>query len=125
MIAIRHRGNFKHIQKFLDEAPKMNVQAILERCGKAGVDALFAATPRDTGVTGNSWSYRVTVSNGRYSVEWLNSNIVNGVPIAIIIQYGHATGNGGYVQGRDYINPALKPVFDKLAEEVWREVTNL
>lgn len=125
MIAIKHRGSFKNIQKFLDEAPKMNVQAILDKCGQEGVDALRAATPYDTGTTANSWSYDITMGNGRYSVVWTNSNIVNGVPIAIILQYGHATGNGGYVQGRDYINPALKPVFDKLAEEVWREVTNL
>lgn len=125
MIAIKHRGSFKNIQKFLDEAPRMNVQAILDQCGQTGVDALRAATPYDTGTTANSWSYTVTMGRGKYSVAWENSNIVNGVSIAIILQYGHATGNGGYVQGRDYINPALQPVFDKLAEEVWREVTNL
>lgn len=123
MVVIKQKGSFKHIEKFLSEATKMDVTKILEPYGVAGVKALQAATPVDTGETANSWSYRIRAQKGRYSIEFLNSNIVKGVPIAIILQYGHATGSGGYVQGRDYINPALKPIFDEMAERLWKEVT--
>ena len=97
--------------------------SILDRYGKEGVRALSQATPTDTGLTAISWSYKVETSRSGAKITWYNTNIQNGVPIALILQYGHGTGTGGYVEGRDYINPAIQPIFDKLAEEAWREVT--
>jgi hypothetical protein len=88
-----------------------------------GVDALSAATPIDTSLTANSWSYEVIQRPGYFSIRWFNSNRQNGSNVAILLQYGHATRNGGYVQGRDYIMPAIRPIFDQIEEEVWREVT--
>lgn len=125
MISIRQKGEFKNTERFLTKACNLNYAGILQKYGQQGVAALKANTPIDSGITANSWKYEI-VQNGRYfSIEWTNSNIVDGVPIAIILQYGHGTRNGGYVQGVDYINPALKPVFDKISEDVWKEVTNL
>lgn len=95
----------------------------LNRYAQEGVDALSAATPRDTGTTADSWSYEIRRGNGQVTIYWTNSNAPYGVPVAVLIQYGHATRNGGYVQGIDYINPALKPIFEKMAENIWREVT--
>lgn len=97
----------------------------LDRYGREGVAALAAATPRDTGLTANSWSYTVVRTKKRATISFHNSNIQNGVPIAIILQYGHGTRNGGWVEGRDYINPAIQPIFDKLASDAWKEVTKL
>ncbi len=97
----------------------------LDRYGREGVAALAAATPVDTGATAASWYYRIENQKGSVTISFYNSNIQNGVPIAIILQYGHGTGTGGWVQGRDYINPAIQPVFDKIAREAWREVTKL
>ena len=97
----------------------------LDKYGREGVAALSSATPVDTGLTADSWYYKVEHANGSASINFYNSNIQNGVPIAIILQYGHGTGNGGWVQGRDYINPAIQPIFDKIAENAWREVTKL
>lgn len=125
MIVIRQRGDFKNTERFLNRAAKINYLGILEKYGREGVAALSAATPVDSGDTANSWSYSITNSRGSHSIVWSNSNVVDGVSIAIILQYGHGTGNGGYVRGRDYINPALQPIFDKIAEEAWREVTNI
>lgn len=123
MIIIKHKGNFNNTEKFLKRAKQLNVKRILEEYGKEGVKALSSATPVNTGLTANSWDYKVEISNGSYTLSWINTNVVNGVPIAIILQYGHATKNGGYIQGRDYINPAIQPIFDKIAEQVWKEVT--
>ena len=123
MIVIKQSGSFKNTERFLSRASKLNVRNVLERYGKQGVAALASATPVDSGLTANSWGYEVHVSKNSYSIVWTNSNIVNGVPIAILLQYGHATKNGGYVQGRDYINPAIRPIFDRIAEELWKEVT--
>jgi len=95
----------------------------LDKYGKEGVAALSAATPVDTGKTANSWSYKIKRQNGSVSIDFYNSNFSNGVPIAIILQYGHTTNNGGWVQGRDYINPAIQPIFDKIAKNAWKEVT--
>ena len=98
----------------------------LEKYGEEGVKALMAATPRDTGATANSWSYRIVKNKDSATITWTNSNTTeSGIPIAVLIQYGHATGTGGYVQGRDFINPAMRPVFDKIAEDAWMEVKNL
>lgn len=125
MIVFKHRGSFNNTEKFLKGATKINYRQILESYGREGVNALASATPVDSGVTANSWDYEVTIGKGSYSIAWTNSNVRDGVPIAIILQYGHGTGTGGYVQGRDYINPAIKPIFDKIAKSVWREVTKL
>ena len=122
-IVVEHKGSFNRTERFLKRASKIDYKAILEKYAQEGVAALAAATPVDSGVTANSWDYEIRVSRGRYSITWTNSNVVNGVQIAVILQYGHGTRNGGWVQGRDYINPALQPIFDKIANELWREVT--
>ena len=123
MIVIKQSGSFKNTKRFLSRASQLNIRNVLDRYGREGVVALASATPVDTGLTANSWGYEVHISKNMYSIVWTNSNIVNGVPIAILLQYGHATKNGGYVQGRDYINPAIRPIFDRIAQEVWKEVT--
>ncbi len=123
MIKFKHYGDFKKTERFFKRASKINIQDILKKFGKEGVEALSAATPERTGVTKDSWDYEIITSSKSSTIIWTNSNIVHGVSIAIILQYGHGTKNGGYVQGRDYINPAIQPIFDKLADEAWREVT--
>lgn len=123
LVTIKHRGSFKNTELFLNRASNINYTRILERYGQEGVNALAASTPVDTGETANSWIYEIKqVSNG-IKLIWKNTNIVDGVPIAVIIQYGHGTKNGGYVQGIDYINPALQPIFDRLINETWKGVT--
>jgi hypothetical protein len=123
MIKFKHTGNFNKTEKFLKQMSKQDVLRILEKYAIEGVSALSSATPVESGKTANSWGYEVSGSRGSYCITWTNNNVVNGVPIAIIIQLGHGTRNGGYVQGRDYINPAIQPIFDKITEEIWREVT--
>lgn len=124
MIVVKHKGDFNKTSNFLRRISKTDFRSILERYGKEGVAALAAATPTETGLTANSWGYEITMSKGRYVIAWTNSNINDGVPIAIILQYGHGTRNGGWVEGRDYINPAIRPIFDKIVDAAWREVTN-
>ena len=123
MITFRQKGDFNKITSFLERAKEKFDIGILDKYGREGVAALSSATPVDTGLTASSWYYKIENKNGIASIGFYNSNIQNGVPIAIILQYGHGTGTGGYVKGRDYINPAIQPVFDKLAENAWREVT--
>ena len=123
MITIKQKGDFKKTERFLTRAQRINLRNILTRYGEVGVEALRQATPSDTGKTANSWSYEVVVNDGSSSIYWSNSNVNKGVNIAIILQYGHGTRNGGYVKGRDYINPALQPIFDEIAETAWKEVT--
>lgn len=94
----------------------------LDAFGRQGVEALANSTPVDTGLTSNSWEYEIKKSNGKYSIIWSNTNTETGVPVAILIQYGHATKNGGWVEGRDFINPAIRPLFDKIADQVWERV---
>jgi len=125
MIIIRHSGNFSNTERFLKKASSLSYLQLLDKYGRAGVAALASATPIDSGLTADSWSYEIISSRNSYQIIWKNSNVVNGVAIAILLQYGHGTRNGGFVQGRDYINPAMKPIFDKLAEEAWREVSTL
>ena len=125
MISFRQKGNFSKFTRFLEKAKEAVHIGDLDKYGKEGVTALSSATPVDTGLTANSWYYKITNKNGSITISFHNSNIQNGVPIAIILQYGHATGNGGWVQGRDYINPAIQPIFDKIAEDAWREVSKL
>lgn len=123
MLTVRQKGDFSKVTRYLMKAKKAAKVSDLDRYGKEGVAALASATPVDTGLTANSWYYEIERVNGRVSITFYNSNIQNGIPIAIILQYGHATRNGGWVQGRDYINPAIQPIFDKIAEKAWREVT--
>lgn len=123
MITIQANGKYRNTRRFLERSEKMDIHSVLVKYAKQGAYELAKATPVDTGKTAESWGYEVITSAYKASIVWTNRNIVNGVPIAVILQYGHGTGNGGYVQGRDYINPALRPVFDKLAEDAWREVT--
>lgn len=123
MIKITQKGDWKKTDLFLDRIKSLFKNGVFDKYGKAGVDALRASTPIDSGETANSWSYNVSRDHSRVVISWENSHINQGVPIAIILQYGHGTGTGGYVQGRDYINPAMKRIFENMADELWREVT--
>lgn len=122
-IVFRHKGDLKKTKKFLTRISKREYLKCLDKYGRQGVAALSAATPRDSGKTAESWDYRIEQDDSGVKVVWTNGNVNKGVNIAIILQYGHGTRNGGYVQGRDYINPAIRPVFDQMAAEVWGEVT--
>lgn len=125
MISFRQKGDFSKLSRYLERAKNVVRIGELDKYGREGVAALASATPMDSGETANSWYYEIVRTNGSVSIEFHNSNIQNGVPIAIILQYGHGTGTGGWVQGRDYINPAIQPIFDKIANDAWREVTKL
>ena len=123
MISFRQKGDFSKTMQFLVKAKKGVKLSDLDKYGREGVAALASATPIDTGETANSWYYEIVHENGTITITFNNSHIQNGVPIAVILQYGHGTGTGGWVEGRDYINPAIQPLFDKIAENAWREVT--
>lgn len=123
MIRIKHSGDFSKTTKFLNKILKRDYLKVLQKYAEQGVLALKNATPVDTGKTSESWGYEISQSNGKYIITWTNDNIAEYVPVAIIIQYGHATKNGGYVEGIDFINPAMKPIFDKMANDAWKEVT--
>lgn len=125
MITFRQKGDFSKVTRFLEKAKEVVHLGDLDKYGRAGVAALASATPVDSGLTANSWSYEIKNQNGVASITFLNSNIHNGVPIAIILQYGHGTGTGGWVEGRDYINPAIQPIFDEIANQAWEEVRRL
>lgn len=125
MISFRQKGDFSKITRFLEKAKEAVRLGDLDKYGREGVAALASATPIDSGQTANSWYYEIENRNGSATISFHNSNIQNGVPIAIILQYGHGTGTGGWVQGRDYINPAIQPIFDKIVKEAWKEVTKL
>ena len=123
MISFRHKGDFSKFSRFLERSKEAVRLGDLDKYGRQGVAALASATPIDSGRTASSWYYEITRKNGSVSIEFCNSNVNNGVSIAIILQQGHGTRTGGWVQGRDYINPAIQPLFDKIANEAWREVT--
>lgn len=123
MISFKQKGDFSKITSYLEKAKGTVKQSILDKYGQEGVKALSAATPVDSGLTASSWHYKIERQSGSVSISFHNSNIQNGVPIAIILQYGHGTRTGGWVEGRDYINPAIRPIFDKIANEAWKEVT--
>lgn len=125
MIRFRHKGDFSKLTSYFEKVKKTVRLSTLDKYGRQGVEALASATPIDTGETANSWYYEVTNENGIAKISFNNRNIQNGVPIAIILQYGHGTNNGGWVEGRDYINPAIQPLFDKITDEAWKEVTKL
>lgn len=123
MITFSQQGDFSKTMKFLEKAKKAVHISNLDKYGQKGVAALASATPVESGKTANSWYYEISNSKGSTTISFLNSNVQNGVPIAIILQYGHGTRNGGWVEGRDYINPAIQPIFDEIANSAWREVT--
>ena len=125
MISVRQKGDLSKVTRYLDQMKKRDVRALLDKYGREGVAALSSATPVDSGLTASSWFYEIEYKNGSYAITFHNSNVNDGVPIAIILQYGHGTGTGGWVQGRDYINPAIQPIFDMIANEAWREVTKV
>jgi len=118
-------GSFNSLEKFLRSASKRDLSRELEKYGREGVAALSKATPLDTGETKNQWDYKVEHSRGSYSLSWFNGHLTeDGSPVVIMLQYGHGTGTGGYVKGRDFINPAMKPIFDTIADNVWKAVTS-
>lgn len=122
MISVFHSGSYSNLEKFLRFIDQEKYIRTIHEYAKKGVEALSAATPVDSGKTASSWKSEVIIGTNSINIYWTNDNINNGVNIAVILQYGHGTRNGGYVQGRDYINPAIRPVFDKMANELWREV---
>lgn len=125
MITITQKGDFSKTYEYLNKLKEPVRKQLLDTYGQRGIQLLAEATPKDTGLTAGSWSYDIIQKKDSISIVFKNSNIQNGVPIAVILQYGHATNNGGWVEGVDYINPALKPLFDELADEAWKEVTRL
>lgn len=125
MIKVVATGDFRHTSKFLNKIHDVMLYFDADKYGRMGVAALRDATPRDTGKTAESWDYNIKRRDGALTIEWTNSNIQNGILVAILIQYGHGTRNGTYVSGIDYINPALEPVFKKMADDAWKEVTKL
>ena len=124
MIYRTSHGDFKKTTKFLEFMKSGDVFDNLDKYGRQGVDALSSATPRDTGETAQSWGYKVSHNKGYYAIDWFNTHKEGAVNIAVIIQYGHGTGTGGWVEGRDYINPVIRPLFDRIVEDIWRQVTN-
>ena len=125
MITLKQKGNFSKLNRYLERVKEAAKISILDKYGQAGVEALSSATPTDTGLTASSWYYKIERTKTSATIQFLNSNINDGVPIAVILQYGHGTGTGGWVEGRDYINPAIQPIFDKIANDAWKEVTKL
>lgn len=122
MIRFRQKGDFSKLSKYFEKMKEAAKIGVLDKYGREGVAALSSATPVESGKTASSWSYEIERQNGSVSIVFKNSNVNKGVPIAIILQLGHGTGTGGWVEGRDYINPAIQPIFDKLANEAWEEV---
>ena len=125
MISFRQKGDFSKLTKFLERAKETVHLGDLNKYGRQGVAALASATPIDSGETASSWYYEIENNKESARITFYNSNVQNGVPIAIILQYGHGTRNGGWVEGRDYINPAIQPIFDQIVDDAWREVNKL
>jgi hypothetical protein len=125
MITITEKGDFSNVERYLSRLSRAEQFATLSKYGSLGVNALSNATPTDSGRTSESWSYTIEQRPGYYSIRWHNSNVRDGIPIAVLIQYGHGTGTGGYVQGRDYIMPAIRPIFDQILAEAMREVSRV
>lgn len=125
MITFRQKGDFSKLTRFLERAKEAVRLGDLDKYGREGVAALASVTPVESGLTATSWYYKITNKDGQVRIGFYNSNVQNGVPIAIILQYGHATGTGGWVEGRDYINPAVQPLFDEIVKKAWGEVIRL
>lgn len=124
MISIQTRGSYEKTRSFLQKIARGDFFQILDRLAQEGVNALASATPVDSGIAAHSWTYRIERSGASCTISWLNTDVETGFPVAIMLQYGYSTGTGGYVAGRDYINPAMRPVFDKIQNEVWKVVTS-
>lgn len=124
IISFRQRGSTRNMERFLASMSTLDIRQIVEPYAQQGVAALASATPVDSGVAAASWGYEIESSRGQTTIKWTNSDIENGFPVVIMLQYGHGTGTGGYVQGRDFINPAVRPIFDQIADAVWRVVTS-
>ena len=122
MFSVTSSGSFRKTEAFLHAMQRLPIMAILDKYGREGVSALSAATPMRTGLAASSWDYKVERRGGVYSIDWLNFDIENGFPVAIMLQFGYGTGTGGYVAGQDFINPAIRPIFDRIADEVWKAV---
>lgn len=119
-----HRGSFNNLESFLKRMEKLDISQLLHQYARDGVFALSAATPMDSGLAASSWSYQIEHTGDSIIIAWTNDNVEGGFPVAIMLQYGYATGTGGYVQGQDYINPAIQPIFDRIADGVWKVVTS-
>jgi len=125
MITITEKGSFSNTERYLSRLKTQELLSVLNKYANEGLVALSNATPRESGETAESWYYSIVQRPGYYSIRWHNRHIEDGIPIAVLIQYGHGTGTGGYVQGRDYIMPAIRPIFDRIAAEAWKEVTKV
>ena len=125
MITFRQKGDFSKLSRYLEKVKEAAKVGVLDKYGQAGVAARSSATPVESGLTAQSWYYEIERTKSSAVIRFLNSNVNNGVPIAVILQYGHGTGTGGWVEGRDYINPAIQPIFDNIAKDAWKEVTKL
>ena len=125
MIKFSHKGNFDKTERFLKNPSKWNMLPILQKYGQDGVNALRANTPIDSSETANAWTYEIATTSGKSSISWHNSKMAGNTPLVILLQYGHGTRNGGFVQGRDIVNPAIQPILDKIAEDAWKEVTKI
>ena len=125
MVTFKMKGDFSKVTNFLEKARESIKLGKLDKYGRAGVSALSSATPVDTGLTASSWEYEIKQGEGYVSIDFHNTNFNKGVPIAIVLQYGHGTSNGGWVEGRDYINPAIQPIFDQIVQDAWKEVTRI
>lgn len=124
MFSFSHKGSFDNTERFLRKMQSLDILRIMDSCGREGVEALSRATPVETGLAAESWGYTTEKANGVYTIAWTNSDVENGLSVVILLQYGHGTGTGGYVAGRDFINPAIRPIFDKIEERVWKAVTS-
>jgi len=125
LITFKQKGDFSKTEAFLRKAKSLNFRSILDKYGAQGVSALEQATPKDSGVTANSWRYDIATKRSGFSIVWSNSSMNGGIPIVILLQYGHGTRGGTFVRGRDFINPTMKPIFDDISANLWKEVTNL
>ena len=125
MISFRQKGDFSKLNRYLERLKEVARLSVLDKYGQGGVAALSSATPKESGKTANSWYYKIEHNKGSATIGFYNSNVNKGVPIAIILQYGHGTGTGGWVEGRDYINPAIQPIFDRIADDAWKEATKI
>lgn len=125
MIRFTQKGDFSKALKYLNSLRGKRYRDILEKYAKEGVESLRSNTPKDTGNTADSWNYEIVTTRKGFSINWTNSNVVDGVPVVIILQYGHATRSGSFVEGQDFINPAMRPIFERIVESLWKEVESL
>lgn len=123
-ISVKSTGDLKLTERFLTNVSKLDFRSILASLAEQGVKALAAGTPRDSNLAANSWSYKISGGRDRVTITWINTDVESGFPVAIMLQYGYGTGTGGYVQGRDYINPAMKPIFDQIAQKIAKAVSS-